>query len=488
MQMVGAMWHARAAPRHNASDLPGAADRRYLAPKGTTAPPPAAGPYGVAMIRRLLPHGLLARSLLIIIIPLVLLQVISGVVFYDRHWSNVSRHRANSLAGEIAVLVDLLGQDASAGNVAWISNLAHRTNNLRIALLPDERLAAGAYQPRGNLEHTLTRSLDTIVRLPFVMDRDSIPRAIALHIQLPDDGVLRVVFNSERLISSTTKAFIMWMVGTSVVLAAVATIFMRNQVSPIRRLAIAADNFGRGRDTPDFKPSGATEVRQAASAFIAMRDRRKRQIQQRTEMLAGVSHDLRTPLTRMKLQLAMLSSNPEIKELESDVDVMDRMIQDYLGFARGEVAEPAEAVEIGGLLAEVVHGYRHNGATVALDVKEPIRLPVQRAAFKRCIDNIVTNATRYGRQVQVRAGRDRRVLSITIDDDGPGIPPDQREEVFRPFVRLDQSRNRDTGGTGLGLAIARDIVHSHGGEIALSESPTGGLRASIQLPLQGSFR
>ena len=280
----------------------------------------------------------------------------------------------------------------------------------------------------------------------------------------------------------------MWMVGTSVVLAAVATIFMRNQVSPIRRLAMAADNFGRGRDTPDFKPSGATEVRQAASAFLAMRNRLKRQIQQRTEMLAGVSHDLRTPLTRMKLQLAMLSSNPEIKELESDVNVMDRMIQDYLGFARGEVAEPAEAVEIGGLLEEVVHGYRHNGATVALDVKEPIRLPVQRAAFKRCIDNIVTNATRYGRQVQVRAGRDRRALSITIDDDGPGIPADQREEVFRPFVRLDQSRNRDTGGTGLGLAIARDIVHSHGGEIALGESPTGGLRASIQLPLQGSFR
>ena len=435
------------------------------------------------MIKGLLPHGLLARSVLIIIIPLVLLQVISGIVFYDRHWGNVSRHRANSLAGEIALLINLLRGDPSEINLIRVSELAQRTNNLRLALVPNQRLAKDAYQAQGNLERTLAHSLSNALAVPFSIDSQSQRRRATVHVQLPGENVLQVVFDKERLISSTTKAFIIWMVGTSVVLAAVAVIFMRNQVSPIRRLAAAADSFGRGHDTPNFKPSGATEVRQAAAAFVTMRNRIKRQMRQRTEMLAGVSHDLRTPLTRVKLQLAKLGNGPEIAELEADVSEMDRMIHDYLSFARGEATEPPEPVEIGDLLEEVVRGYRHNGVQVLLEVERPIRLPVQRDAFKRCIDNLVTNATRYGETVQVRAVRSRRALSITIDDDGPGIPADKREAVFRPFVRLDQSRNRDTGGSGLGLAIARDIVHSHGGEIALGESPEGGLRTSIRLPL-----
>ena len=257
-------------------------------------------------IKRFLPRGLLGRSLLIIVVPLVVLQVVSGVIFYDRHWANVSRHRANALAGDVALLVVLL-RDVKPGRVQESLLLtAHQTLDLIVnfesgAILPNENFA-----PRGNLQRTLSRSLEQIVHRPFTIDTTSERRRVLIAVQTPE-GVLHVSANSERLISSTTKVFILWMIGTSLVLFAVATLFMRNQVSPLRRLASAAENFGKGRDTPNFRPSGATEVRQAAAAFMSMRDRIQRQIQQRTEMLAGVSHDLRTPLTRMKLQLAMLA-------------------------------------------------------------------------------------------------------------------------------------------------------------------------------------
>jgi two-component system osmolarity sensor histidine kinase EnvZ len=275
----------------------------------------------------------------------------------------------------------------------------------------------------------------------------------------------------------------MWMIGTSLILFGVATIFMRNQVSPLRRLASAAENFGKGRDTPNFSPSGATEVRQAASAFMSMRDRIQRQIQQRTEMLAGVSHDLRTPLTRMKLQLAMLQDNAEIEELNSDVAAMEGMIEGYLNFARGEGSETPVPTDARTLLDEVVHEARRNGVQITFEMEEAIELPLARNAFKRSLTNLIDNAARHGEQVSVLGQRNGSVLEFIVDDDGPGIPEDMRDEVFRPFFRLDQSRNLATGGTGLGLSIARDIVRTHGGDITLSDAPSGGLRATIRVPI-----
>jgi two-component system osmolarity sensor histidine kinase EnvZ len=433
-------------------------------------------------LKRILPRGLLARSLLIIVVPLVLLQIVSGVIFYDRHWANVSRHRATALAGDIALVLELLERAETRESRATVFELAHRTLDLIIAYKPEAILPNTPFVPSGNLEVTLARSLAGIVQRPFYMDTKSTPDRVLINVQLPA-GVLEVSAHEERLISSTTKIFILWMTGTSLILFAVATLFMRNQVSPIRRLATAAENFGKGRDTPNFRPSGATEVRQAASAFMAMRNRLERQIQQRTEMLAGVSHDLRTPLTRMKLQLAMLGRNPEIDELNSDVAAMEGMIEGYLNFARGEGTEERTPVDAAQLVEEVAHDARRNGADVALEIGGEVILPLARNAMRRCLTNLVENAARHGKHVEIHMLRNGAVLEITVDDDGPGIPAEMREDVFRPFFRLDESRNMETGGTGLGLSIAQDIVHNHGGEIRLDDAPKGGLRVLVRIPI-----
>tara|TARA_A100001037_G_scaffold306655_1_gene353706 strand:+ start:4046 stop:5398 length:1353 start_codon:yes stop_codon:yes gene_type:complete len=433
-------------------------------------------------LKRVLPRGLLARSLLIIVTPLVILQVVSGIIFYDRHWSNVSRHRANALAGDIAMILELIDEKGIAGDQTAVFDLARRTLDLFVSYSPGEILPNVSFEPRGNLEVTLARSLVDSVHRPFFIVSGSVPDRVLIDIQLPT-GVLKVAANEERLISSTTKIFILWMVGTSLILFAVATLFMRNQVSPIRRLATAAENFGKGRDTPNFRPAGATEVRQAASAFMAMRNRLERQIQQRTEMLAGVSHDLRTPLTRMKLQLAMLNSNTEIDELNSDVAAMEGMIEGYLNFARGEGTEERQSVDAGILLEEVVHDAQRNGNDVSLDIRDTVELPLARAAMRRCLTNLINNAARHAEKIEMTAQPNGSVLEICVDDDGPGIPEEMREEVFRPFFRLDESRNMETGGTGLGLSIAQDIVHGHGGEIRLEDSPAGGLRVLVRIPI-----
>jgi two-component system osmolarity sensor histidine kinase EnvZ len=306
---------------------------------------------------------------------------------------------------------------------------------------------------------------------------------IAMDIQYPD-GVLHVVVNGKRLFTSTTYIFVLWMVGSSMVLFAVAMAFMRNQVRPIRLLAAAADALGKGREVPPFKLAGAIEVRQAAHAFNIMRERIRRQIGQRTEMLAGVSHDLRTPLTRMKLELAMLKG-PEAQELKADIDEMERMVEGYLAFARGDESEPTIKADIGELVDEIAAQARRGGAAVAVKNAGAgvLVLPMRRAAMKRAVANIVNNATTYGKRAEIAARRVGGNIEIAIDDDGPGIPAAKRTDVFRPFFRLEESRNRETGGVGLGLSIARDVIHGHGGSIVLEDSPLGGLRVRFRLPI-----
>jgi two-component system osmolarity sensor histidine kinase EnvZ len=433
-------------------------------------------------MKRFLPRGLFGRAILIIVVPLVLLQVVSGIIFYDRHWANVSRHRANAVATDVALIIELLKEAKDQAARDHVIALTNRTLGMVIDLADGEILPNESWQANGAIERTLSRSLNQIVRRPITIDATSVEDRIIMSIQL-SEGVLHITMHDERLISSTTKIFVFWMVGTSLVLFAVAALFMRNQISPLRRLAAAADSFGKGRDTPLFKPSGATEVRQAAAAFMIMRERIRRQIQQRTEMLAGVSHDLRTPLTRMKLQLAMLGNDPEIRELQSDVTTMEGMIEGYLNFARGEGSEERIPTDIATLLEEIVYEAARNDIGVDLSVETGVELALARNAFKRCITNLIENAARYGGEIGITATRNGSVLEITVDDDGPGIPEALREEAFRPFYRIDESRNPDTGGTGLGLTIARDIVLSHGGTLTLDESPAGGLRARIRVPI-----
>ena len=439
-------------------------------------------------IKRYLPRSLLGRSLLIIIMPLILTQVIATWVFYDRHYETVTKRLAQGLAGDIAMLIQLLGDDPEtaersgdlqrAASIMWLNTVSWRL---------DDRLAPQPALSRTNiLDRKLYDALDQRLVHPFRIDTGFGRKHVMIEVQLRD-RVLEILVDEKRLFSSTTYIFIFWMVGSSIVLFGVATLFMRNQVKPIRRLAQAAESFGKGRDVPDFKPEGATEVRQAATAFLRMRERIKRNIDQRTEMLAGVSHDLRTPLTRMKLELAMLGDAPGTSglaaSLASDVSEMQQMVEGYLAFARGEGTEQPKPTDLSQVLREVVDQLRHQETPVDLHIEDSLALPARPDSLRRSLTNLIANAQRHGRHVAIRAGRRDKAIEITIDDDGPGIPPDKREAVFRPFFRLDEARSPDTGGTGLGLTIARDVVRGHGGDVLLEDAPGGGLRVRVRLPL-----
>ena len=420
------------------------------------------------IIKRFLPGSLLGRSLLIIVVPLVLLQVVSGFIFYESHWDKVTLRLARNLAGDVAALIDLMNQNPEASDRNWIFALAANHMHISATFREGDGLIGGSVKAEGIVEEMLVRAMREYVGRPFRIDTRSMSRHVAVHVQL-GEGVLEIITTRKRLFSSTTSIFVMWMVGTSMILFGLATIFMRNQVKPIRRLALAADTFGKGRDAPNFKPEGADEVRRAAAAFIAMRERIQRQISQRTEMLAGVSHDLKTPLTRMKLQLELLGADGGVSELKGDVGEMEHMLEGYLAFARGEGEEQPVPTNLTALLDDVVTQARRNGAT-AIDYHSEGET------------NLVENATRHAGHVSVRAGLRKDAVEITVDDDGPGIPEDQRDEAFRPFIRLERSRKPGTGGVGLGLTIARDVARGHGGDIELGTSPSGGLRVRVHLP------
>jgi two-component system osmolarity sensor histidine kinase EnvZ len=439
---------------------------------------PAAARQQRNLIKRALPRSLFGRSLLIIVMPLILLQVISTWIFYERHWDTVARRLASGVAGDIAMMaetMDVLDGVDESRILRAATGLTELDYTFRpAAVLP----AAPGRVPR---KGTLTDALEERVRRPFRIDSVSDTHRILVAVQLTD-GVLDVGVPRQRLYSSTTYIFVLWMVGSSMVLFAVATMFMRNQVRALRRLANAAENFGKGRHVANFKLEGATEIRQAAAAFIIMRDRIQRQISQRTEMLAGVSHDLRTPLTRMKLALELIGDGIAIDELKSDVSEMETMVQGYLDFARGEGTEAPIEVDLQSFLEEIVAAARRDGQSISLTAPVDYRLLLRPNAMKRCIGNLVGNACRHGSHVWLTALPGRGAIDIMIDDDGPGIPAEQREAVFRPFFRLDPSRNITTGGVGLGLTIARDIARGHGGDLTLETSPQGGLRTRLHLP------
>lgn len=430
-------------------------------------------------IKSVLPRSLFGRALLIIVSPLVLVQVISTYFFYDQHWGTLSRRLSLGVAGDVVFLVELLEQYPSelpslletAGRATWVAARFEPD-----AILPNRPVAT-----RSSVARELDDALHDRLLRPYLIRDQPDDNLVTVSVQLTE-GVLETQFSRKRLFSSTIYVFVLWMVGSSMILFAVAGAFMRNQVRPIRRLADAAERFGKGQEVATTKVEGATEVRRAAYEFNRMRERITRQIQQRTEMLAGVSHDLRTPLTRMKLQLAMLGEGQEIADLRTDVDEMERMVDAYLSFVRGEGSEIAVETDLKDILEDAVAGARRGGADVVLEVSGPLPLVLRPDAIRRAVANLIGNACRYGRSVVVRARRGQSGVDLTIDDDGPGIPPERREEVFKPFFRLDASRNLSTGGVGLGLTIARDLVRGHGGDISLEDSPSGGLRARLRLP------
>jgi two-component system osmolarity sensor histidine kinase EnvZ len=435
------------------------------------------------LIKRILPKSLFGRSLMIIISPLILLQIVSTWIFFDRHWDTITRRLASSIAGDIAWILEEMTPGMREKAHMELFERARRHKGLQIILRPNEILPNRQSNYGGILASTMAHALEERVQKPFLLDTSSFKTRVVIDIQ-KKEGILTVIVPGKRLFSSTTYIFILWMVGTSLILFAVATIFMRNQVRPIRRLAQAADVFGKGGEMRQgFRIQGASEVRLAATAFNRMRERINRHIRQRTDMLSGVSHDLRTPLTRMKLQLAMVPESPEIEELRSDLCDMENMIEGYLTFARGDGDEKGIETSLSEPVNEVVRAWERNGTQIDLHIEEESSLILKPIAFGRCMDNLIANANRHGEHIWIQVGRRHSGLEITIDDDGPGIPIAERQNVFRPFYRLDESRNPKTGGNGLGLAIARDIARAHGGDIELEEAPQGGLRARIRLPL-----
>ncbi|MEM7067540.1 MAG: ATP-binding protein [Pseudomonadota bacterium] len=433
-----------------------------------------------------MPKGLYGRSLIIIIAPMVLLQSVIAFVFMERHWQTVTQRLSQSVTADIAAIIEVIENYPQDSDFVQITKLAQDKLALNISILPPDPFPPAVGKPFFSLlDDTLRTEITRKIDRPFWIDTVGDSNILEIRIRLENpENVLRVFVRRSQAYASNSHIFLVWMVGTSLVLLIIAILFLRNQIRPIQQLSEAADRFGKGHTMPpEFRIRGASEVRQAGLAFLQMRERIERQIEQRTAMLTGVSHDLRTILTRFKLQLALLNQTNEIEELQADVDDMQKMLQGYIDFARGESDENLQQVNINEELLrhEVEASLRDK--TYTIDCDDELILETHPNAFSRLLANVITNAFRYADtlNVSVKTGRER--ITLTFDDNGPGIPADRREDVFKPFLRLDEARNLNESGTGLGLSIARDIARNHGGDINLYESPLGGLRVIITLPL-----
>lgn len=432
-----------------------------------------------------MPKGLYARSLLIIIVPMVVLQSVIAFVFMERHWQTVTQRLSKSVTADIAAIIDVIEDYPQDPEFAQITELARDRLGLNISILPPDPFPPAVGKPFFSLlDDTLRTEITEQIGRPFWIDTvgDSDLLEIRIRLEKPEN-VLRIFVLRNKAYASNSHIFLIWMVGTSLVLLIIAILFLRNQIRPIQQLSYAAESFGKGQAmSKDLRIRGASEVRQAGLAFLQMKSRIERQIEQRTAMLTGVSHDLRTILTRFKLQLALLSETQETEELQADVDDMQKMLEGYIDFAKGDTDEAIETININDTLQ------RHNlekdllEKEYEIDCPSGLTLNIRPNAFTRLTSNIVSNAFRYASELNVRVSEGNERITLTFDDDGPGIPEDMKEEVFKPFMRLDEARNLDESGTGLGLSIARDIARNHGGDINLYDSPQGGLRVIVVLP------
>ena len=436
-----------------------------------------------ATLKSIMPKGLFARALLIIIAPMVLLQSVVAYMFMERHYNLVTQRLSAGVVQDIATLIEVYRAFPQDPNHTQLRRLAQEKLGLVVDFLPVNELPPPGPKPFFSLvDQALSEEVRNRIGRPFWVDTVGRSALLEIRIRL-EDAVMRIFAPRGAAYVSNSHIFLGWMVGTSLVLITVAVLFLRNQIRPILHLADAAESFGKGREVPDFRPRGAREVRRAAQAFIEMKRRIERAMEQRTAMLAGVSHDLRTVLTRFKLELAMLADNPEHEAMKKDVDEMGRMLEAYLSFARGDTGEQSAATDMAAFLEELKTDTERDGRRSTVSFHGHPIVTVRPASFKRCLANLVSNAARHAPSISITGHRNHRWLTVTVDDDGPGIAAHLREEVFKPFMRLDDARNQDEGGTGLGLAIARDIARSHGGDIVLSDSPLGGLRATVRVPV-----
>ena len=447
---------------------------------------PSAGPRQAwpprLRIRNFMPKGLYWRTLLIVLVPAAMLQLIVTLVFLNDHWQATSKRMSQGVASDAALIIQLYERDPTPARFAYLRALAWEPLRLQIELQPGAPLAIRHCKAAGSLlDDYLTTALRDSLHREVWYDSTCAGNQVLIRVPIRE-GVLQLKAFRDRVQARSGPLFVTWIFGGTIFLGIVSVLFIRNQVRPILKLADAMERFGRGEDAGPFRARGAREVRGAANAFFDMRARIKKHIDQRSQLLAGVSHDLRTPLTRLKLQFALMPETPELEAAKSDLAEMEQTLDEYLAFAKGLVEEMPEQVDLGALAREIATETQRAGIDVAVETSGEIATPGRVRALKRCLANLIDNAAAHGDKVRVQVRGEADAVLVFVDDDGPGIPADLYEEAFRPFSRLDETRSRNQKGVGLGLAIARDVARSHGGDVLLSPSPLGGLRATLRLP------
>jgi two-component system osmolarity sensor histidine kinase EnvZ len=439
------------------------------------------------MIKRYLPKGLFGRTFLIVMLPVLLLQITASIVFFERHWSKMTERLAFAVAGEIAAISGEV--ERATNNDEPLDDIQRLVlNHLDLQMMFVENVESLPLRSVGDA-HIISNDLDIIlnnkIKDPYQLSVFKSNKQVFVDILL-SAGLLTIIVPEGRLFSSSSYIFILWMIGLSLLFFTIAMIFMRNQIRPIYRLGLVAERLGRGIPVEKIKPSGASEVRQAAEAFIRMQDRIKHFIEQRTVMLAGVSHDLRTPLTRMKLQLELLGDDADTKAIKEDIQDMEAMIEGYLSFAKGDAGEPIQKLSLTKIIDKEIEDARRIGLVVTdhRNNYDDFTIWAKPMALTRVFDNIIGNSGRHASQLSVSVKEQDKTITVVLEDDGEGIPLEQRQDVLKPFVRGDVSRNKKTGGVGLGLTIANDIMASHGGTLELGASEKlGGLKVTLNLPL-----
>jgi two-component system osmolarity sensor histidine kinase EnvZ len=435
--------------------------------------------YGLnKFIKKFLPKRLFYRSLIIVAAPIILLQITIIIVFFDSIWIKANKGMTRSLVSEIVTIIDIYNNE-NEENKKIITDLYNQNFNFSVRFLEEENLpkiqGERWFSP---MDRTLRRELKSRFN-EYWFSAIANKEVVDLRIKF-NDGVLQIFFPKERIAPSSTRIFALWITLPAFLLILIAILFLRNQTRPIVNLARAAEQFGRGDYTEKFRPSGALEIRQAGHEFDRMRQRITRHLNQRSEMLSGISHDLRTPLTRLKLQLSFLKDKKISIKMANDIDDMEKMLNDYLQFSSSQINKKTESFDLNILLKEIISRYEYNKINLSINGK--VTFNGRLNSIKRCLTNILDNAVLYGKKINVVLKKTMNNIVIFIDDDGPGIPDHEKENVLKPFYRMDESRSQNKSGVGLGLSIASDIIRSHGGNILLETSPQKGLRVKISLP------
>ncbi len=431
------------------------------------------------IFKKLIPSSLLGRSIIIIFVPIIVLVILTSLVFYQTSWSIISKRLTQSVVADINVIVKLIDQNLKVEAI----KIAKDDFKMDVSYKPSTNLNPSiSFRPaRGILSRRLNQALKEFEK-PFIYDLSNLDKGATILIQL-DNDLLIINVDKDRLYNESAFVFLLWMIFASLILLFFSYFFMNKQLRPLKRLSIIAETFGRGLDAPELRSTGATEIKQTTKAFNQMRTRIKRFLKQRTDMLAGVSHDLRSPLTRMKLQLSMLKNEKAKSELELDIKEMTAMLDSYVSFVRTEAPEPIENISINEIINEIFKNINQKNYEIIIEEKDKIKTSGRPLQLKRAFQNIIDNSLRYAKRVKVSIRLIEEGCEIIIDDDGPGIPNQNFEDVFKPFFTLDPSRNKLKGESGLGLSITRDIIRSHGGDIKLDQSKLGGLKSTILLPI-----